>query len=498
VVNILDSIYAKFEGVIEIINGLKLANMKKLILFLNLISLFNWSCTDVNNDINLSENNDIVLESNPIAILKKNDFKISNENAKKQLELYMNYVEPQTRSGCNIQIIDDGKISYPLTSVTRSIGRETIGVYKYVLSSKDSKGFALVCDDLRQPGILAYCPEGSLNDTLFNEGLAQYMRKLPQIISHKIDETMEIWSDQQINKKIANKQLKTLTTRNTIWGGGENLPPDSNDTINGGPIYMPQYDGTRTSGDTTFVFNNFRLYISHIANRDFRVPVNWGQNDPYNKDVPYQCGAGKAPAGCVAVAIAQIMAYHKYPSNYNWDILVQSPTISSTSVTDEARRNEVARLIADIGRKVNMNYDCSGSGATISKANDALKSYGYKTKGVMDYYLFTTIYYECYCDYFNPAYFKGPFYFRGSNSNGEGHAFVVDGIFEYFPVILYDYEEWVNGVKIVSEPRAMLFVIFNTAADFHINWGWNGSSNGYFAQENLDFNDERKLIKVDL
>ncbi len=70
-VNILDSIYAKFEGVIEIINGLKLANMKKLILFLNLISLFNWSCTDVNNDINLSENNDIVLESNPIAILKK-------------------------------------------------------------------------------------------------------------------------------------------------------------------------------------------------------------------------------------------------------------------------------------------------------------------------------------------------------------------------------------------------------------------------------------------
>lgn len=88
---------------------------------------------------------------------------------------------------------------------------------------------------------------------------------------------------------------------------------------------------------------------------------------------------------------------------------------------------------------------------------------------------------------------------RGTNSNGEGHAFVVDGFFESFMVIVIVRDVWINGTFITTENvYAVPLSLFNTVVHFHINWGWDGYSDGYYDQVGLDFDNNKKLLKVEL
>ena len=60
--------------------------------------------------------------------------------------------------------------------------------------------------------------------------------------------------------------------------------------------------------------------------KDFVSPMLttlWHQSSPFNDDCPKKCNPPKnAPAGCVAVAVGQIVAYHEYPKTidgYSYD-----------------------------------------------------------------------------------------------------------------------------------------------------------------------------------
>lgn len=91
------------------------------------------------------------------------------------------------------------------------------------------------------------------------------------------------------------------------------------------------------------------------------------------------------------------------------------------------------------------------------------------------------------------------FYLRGVNDKGEGHAFVVDGLFENLPIIAVDLETWVKGKSTSIENSAAPLNLFDTNVDLHINWGWDGSSNGYFGQTKgfiWEFDNNPKLFRV--
>jgi hypothetical protein len=84
----------------------------------------------------------------------------------------------------------------------------------------------------------------------------------------------------------------------------------------------------------------------------------------------------------VAVAMAQIMYYWKYPvynplriNQWDWCNMVDVLNTGSSNYTSE--RNAIARLIKDCGDAVDMDYDCSGSGARSPKAEGAFKNFGY-------------------------------------------------------------------------------------------------------------------------
>ena len=55
----------------------------------------------------------------------------------------------------------------------------------------------------------------------------------------------------------------------------------------------------------------------YMHNEGHIVQTQWGQGTGYNDLVPFSCGTGKAPAGCVATAMAQALSVIQRPVSYN-------------------------------------------------------------------------------------------------------------------------------------------------------------------------------------
>lgn len=212
--------------------------------------------------------------------------------------------------------------------------------------------------------------------------------------------------------------------------------------------------------------------------------INYGQNSPYNNKCPIINNA-RAVTGCVATAMAQIMRYYSYPKvgignvtytggdsgaktinladyPFDWNnILNDYSQQSYTQVQGDA----VASLMLACGAALNMQYSADGSGINTKFVPEVLrKNFAFDSSvGFLDYtqnpdYLdYDGVYVireECQ---------KGhPVIFAGFPSSGKsGHCFVIDGY------------KTIDGVYY-----------------YHVNWGWDGSMNGYYLIHNLKPSDE--------
>jgi hypothetical protein len=214
------------------------------------------------------------------------------------------------------------------------------------------------------------------------------------------------------------------------------------------------------------------------------VQTRWDQGKYYNYMCPaYASGPdGHCVTGCVATAMAQIMRYYNYPetgtgshyylhphfgyigadfgaTTYDWTLMG-----NSGNVTNETA---IGTLIFHCGVSVDMDYNPSESGAMSENAVTALKNY-------FHYRPTTTMLSKSDYD-FEPDWIavlkenldeNHPVMYSGSGAGG-GHAWVCDG--------------------------------YDASNNFHMNWGWSGSSNGYFAISALnpggfDFNSGETAI----
>ena len=180
------------------------------------------------------------------------------------------------------------------------------------------------------------------------------------------------------------------------------------------------------------------------------IKTQWNQNTPYNKYCATESGE-TCPTGCVATAVAQIMYYHKWPETFNWDAM---KTTYSSDDTGEAV-DAVAKLMADVGEKVYMQYGSESSSAYDYDACEALRiQYGYSEN---TNYIERTCYTAKGWDevIYNELAANRPVLYSGNSaSSGQGivgHAFILDG---------YQAKDGVGY--------------------FHVNWGWGGSSDDYF------------------
>ena len=199
----------------------------------------------------------------------------------------------------------------------------------------------------------------------------------------------------------------------------------------------------------------------------------WGQGAPFNNMCP-MIDEKRTVTGCAATALSQIMYSHKHPTHgtgshsyttstrninlsadfgattYDWANMLPNYNGSYTDV----QANAVATLMYHVGVAAEMDYNINGSGAISTFALVGLTNYFDYDKGIetlpKDFMQEEVILQRIAVD----LQAGRPIYISGATVNEEGHAFVCDGMQS-------------NGY-------------------LHINWGWNGYSDGYFALSALD------------
>lgn len=186
--------------------------------------------------------------------------------------------------------------------------------------------------------------------------------------------------------------------------------------------------------------------------------AEWDQNVPFNKYTP-----SNYVTGCVATAGAIVMKHHGYPAkgtgshSYTWNGKILTANFEHTydwtsmpakyDGTNDAAFDGVARLMADLGVAVEMQYNKDGSGAYIGNLVTALqKHFGYsKLSHLM---AIEDVGAEAWNRRLREEIDANrPVLYAASDPARGGHAFVIDG-----------YKD----------------------ESFSVNWGWGGYCDGFY------------------
>ena len=293
----------------------------------------------------------------------------------------------------------------------------------FVFNSTD-EGFVLVSAEDNARAVLGYSDEGTFDANNIPENM-QFWLQMYADEMRSATEAMRREGDEAMRRKVIRREVKG----ERLEAEAENYP-----TIN--PIL----------GETV-----------------------WGQGEPFNNKCP-QINGERTVTGCVATAMSQIMYAHKYPTKgtgshsyttetkklkvsanfgnttYDWANMIPNYKKDSYTTT---QADAVATLMFHAGVAADMDYTVDGSGAVSSIALAAMTEYfGYnKAINVLpkDFMKEEDLLQVIATD----LQAGRPVYVSGSTVNQEGHAFVCDGM--------------------------------KSDGYLHINWGWYGMADGYFA-----------------
>ena len=193
----------------------------------------------------------------------------------------------------------------------------------------------------------------------------------------------------------------------------------------------------------------------------------WGQSGVYNNSLPYITCSGSSfqvYVGCLPVAMAIVMKINEHPTSYTWSSM---PLTYGTTTT--------ANYIEDLHDAINSvngaypDYECDGTSVTSSIIDDVFEDHFDYTNSSTGSYNYNTVKTNILND--QPVILMG---FDGS----VGHAWVCDG----YRQTRYFYEDCYEHVTLY----------------LHMNWGWNGTYNGYFAYNNFnpgsyEFNSNKSM-----
>lgn len=206
---------------------------------------------------------------------------------------------------------------------------------------------------------------------------------------------------------------------------------------------------------------------SATDNRAAKAPIapliqtQWDQKDPYNLNCPEYSSGKKAATGCVATATAQAMYFNQWPASIQADIPASSgvgPLNAGTAIDwdnmqltysgseTNAQKTAVANLMVYLGCALNMKYGSTSLayGRDIPHVLKDYFDYDETTEHIQ------RIFYS-YTNWINIVYHElsnNRVVIIGGRNSDVGHSFICDG---------YQGEDF-----------------------FHFNWGWGGSSDGYY------------------
>ncbi len=327
-----------------------------------------------------------------------------------------------------IGVIDGKPARYDVdTAVFENIGKRLYNEF-YIFNNTAGKGFIIVsADDCVEP-IIAYSYDNNFN-----------LDDMPDNIRWWLDGCAE-----DIRQAVAKRQNATEDVR-MDWkclDEGRHTPLRSNTVVS--PL----------------------------------IQTKWNQRPYYNALCPVVSNGNRAPSGCVATAMAQVMKYWAYPEHgtgfHSYDAPsygTQSANFSQTTYqwnsmpnTVSSANNAVATLMYHCGVSVDMQYGANGSaayiiagsnGSSFACAENALKTYfGYNSSTMQGIRKNNFTESQWISKLKNELDSGRPIIYGGyANGGGGGHCFVCDG--------------------------------YDSSNRMSFNWGWGGYCDGYYSVNNL-------------
>jgi len=194
--------------------------------------------------------------------------------------------------------------------------------------------------------------------------------------------------------------------------------------------------------------------------------AKWNQNEPYNNQCPLDEGM-RCPTGCGITAYAILMKYYGYPTQgwgvtdayttgtknlsvssrnlnhpYNW---ADMPLEYVSGQYNTTQANNVAQLMADIGSAFQADYTKDNTNSYVGQPQ-VFAHFGYNPGSAEERRFYSDS--EWMAKLRAELDKERVVIYRGSNSDEEGHIFLLDG--------------------------------YTDKNYFAVNWGWGGNYNGFY------------------
>ncbi len=309
---------------------------------------------------------------------------------------------------------------------------DDVDLYLYNMknTADGTEGFAITSTDRRIGTVLAFVPNGTIEDARENPFLEIFFDNLEEYIG----ETVEIWND------LSDEELsESRASASSII----------------------------TSGNYTF--SNWQF---HSGNVDYILKTKWGQGSPYNTVVNQRINDGKSyPVGCGPTALAQLLAVLEYPKQYDWIAMKANPYAINVSAS---AKNMIANLMSELGIGLNVSYSTTGTGCFNSDVEKYLLNNGYSYSGFKGYDLSSV---QSSIDNGYPVMAQGyatkktkkkkifGITYKKTTSYYNGHYWIIDAYARFS----------CNAKNKTSDEVTKITENF-----VHCNLGWDGGCNGYY------------------
>jgi len=363
-----------------------------------------------------------------------------------------------------ISFMDERFVSAKVVKVQPITGLD--GQIEMYAVNFDPKGYVITSADIRNEPIFGFSTENNLPEISFNDISPETEGFLSLL---HMSMSFNKWlRDEGENDKGA---PSLIVSNANNW---ENLSRDENNFV----LLRVDYIREKLKDKIYFQTGSCKGYTyekdSTVDDTGILLSTQWGQRKPYNCYTPKNY-----PVGCVAVAMGQIMRYHRHPQYINWDIMPDSNSYADTIPCDSMTSgyHEMARLLADIGHNIYTLYGSDGSTSLICWARKSLvEDYGYSGDADIEFFDFNRMIRQL-RDRRLPLYYSATTTsdFWGLPSLKDGHAFVIDG-YKQNARVYTKYEE--NGPT--CSPRKKLVCIDRKEVFIHVNFGWYGGTDGWY------------------
>lgn len=344
----------------------------------------------------------------------------------------------------------------------------------YLVNFKDDNGFAILSANRNCPPILAIHPHGNLDP-----------EKAPD------NPTLQMLMERVEEYCLASNEHKHIET------GPDPKRP-----------YNP--DGTPIRELHKVEYGPWEEIMSE--RREALIPVVWGQSKaPYNSNLCKRYGRF-VHAGCATAAVAQIAAFHRYPTvvdgyQLDWDIMLLHHSLDAPNIENENAYPYISKLYEVIGDKLGVKYAAESSGAPKENIRPALIGLGFKLVGDLEDYEYEEVKKEIGADDQSGypvlicAYaYKTPntkhflwWKWEGQPKYDQGHAFVLDGVTKMRRKVSY-----YTRYDMPGDEWTLSRSTYKTINLVRANLGWDSNyCNGYYQENIFDTNRGPQLRVTD-